>query len=148
MSVRANTSHNPLAEVARAVPDRYGWLLSVLGRGVAAGLAIALAGDQAYPRTRTMAIVVAALIVVTLMPASGRWGQRLQWIGAGMAFFGGAPLWSFTLGKLILGCGVLAAAGAAIDDVHRGRMTGVSSFFTGFGVTSLAILVVLLLVKG
>jgi hypothetical protein len=139
---------SPLARVALRLPARTGLALSLAGRVAGIALALVLAGDQDYDRTRAFAGAVAVLAVLSLLPRPGWLGRRLPWIGAGVLFFGGALLASMMLGKLLLLSGVIGALGAAIEDRQQGRMTGAPSFFAGLGIVSVVVAVIVLMVEG
>jgi hypothetical protein len=147
-SAPAPRGRNPLARAALAMPPALGWWLSLVGRGAAAGLALVIAVDQSYTRTRVLAVALAVVILLSFVPLMFRFAQRFPWVGAGVAFFGGSLLWFAPSGKLMLLAGALAGLGAALDDVHAGRMTGVASFFTGFGLTLVMVAAIVLGIDG
>jgi hypothetical protein len=148
MNQTMNQDINPLARVALGLPVRTGFVLSLVGRVAGIVLALAVIGDQDYDRTRAFAGVVAALAALSLIPRPTGLARRLTWVGAGVLFFGGALLASIALGKLLILSGVIAAAGAAIEDRQQGRMTGAPSFFAGFGLVSVMVAVIVLMVEG
>jgi hypothetical protein len=145
-SMKQNT--NPLARAALTLPSRTGLALSLVGRIAGIALALAIVGDQDYDRTRAFAGAVMALAALSLIPRPVGLARRLLWVGAGVLFFGGALLGSMALGKLLILSGAIAALGAAIEDRQQGRMTGVPSFFAGFGLVSLVVATIVLTIEG
>ncbi len=139
---------NLLSRLALAAPAGRGPLLSLGGRIAGGALALAIAADQPFERTRVLAIALAVVALATTLPAPGWWAARLPWLGAGVLFFGGALLAHLAPGALMLVAGALAALGAALDDHRRGRMIGVATFFTGFGLTSLMVVAIILGIEG
>jgi hypothetical protein len=133
---------------ARRLPIGTGLALSLGGRLAGGAAAAALAIDQSYEGTRTVAGVLAALAVLSCLPVSGRLRDALGWIGAGILFFGGAVLASFASGLLMVFCGVLAAIGVAIDEQQRGRVTSVLALFAGFGLTLVLVVVTVFRLEG
>lgn len=139
---------NPLARVARLVPTGTATPLGLAARIGGAALAVVLATDEPYRRTRLFAAGLALLALATFLPLSRTLRGRLAWLGAGVFFFGGALLAGRTAGMLILLCGVVAALGVVVDEQHTGRRTDVPSFFIGFGLVSLLVAVLVLGVDG
>lgn len=139
---------NPFARAALALPARSGHLLSVAARSAGGALALAITLDQEFERTRALALAVSLLALASFVPLPDRWRARLAWIGAGLLFFGGALLAHLALGKFLLATGALAALGAAVEDHRRGRMPGVASFFTGFGLTTAVVITIVLSIEG
>ncbi|MGH2583671.1 MAG: hypothetical protein ACRDJE_02020 [Dehalococcoidia bacterium] len=139
---------NPLTRVARSLPADLGPALAVGGRiaGVAAALALAL--DQSYDRTRALALALAVITALTLAPLPARLRAQLPWLGAGVLFFGGALLTSFTVGWLILVSGAVAALGATLQEQRSGRPTAVPAFFMGFGMIVLFVAAIVLGIDG
>ncbi len=148
MSSNATTAPNPLARLAWALPAGFGRLLSFGGRIAAGALATAIAADQSFARTRSLALVAAVLVLATCLPVPARLAGRLPWLGAGVAFFAGALLLHLPAGVAMLAAGAGAALGAAVDDVQQGRATGVPSFFAGFGIVAALVAVIVLGVEG
>jgi hypothetical protein len=148
MNSHAQSPANPLVRVARALPAGAGWPLALGARIAGGALAIALAADQTYDRTRTLAGVIAALALVSCLPLGGSLRERLPWIGAGVLFFGGALLAGLTAGLLVLLCGAIAALATAIQEQHDRRASAVPSFFTGLGVTLVAVVAIVLGIEG
>lgn len=70
------------------------------------------------------------------------------WIGAGVLFFCGALLGHLPLGVVAATCGALAAIAMAVEDEQQGCAVGAPSFFTGFDLTCLAVLVIVLTIPG
>jgi hypothetical protein len=130
------TTHNPIARAALALPPWLGLTLARGGRLAGIALAASIALDQSYDRTRAVSIAFAVPAAASLLPLPSRLAARLMWTGAGVLFFGGALLAGSALGLLMAVAGAVAAAGAAIDDRQRERVTGVPSFFTGFGLVA------------
>jgi hypothetical protein len=146
---RSTQQHdNPLARVALAAPPALGRAMSIGGRAAGAAFAIAVAAGQSFERTRALAVVIAVLALVSLLPVPRQIARRLPWPGAGVVFFGGALLAPLAGGILMVAAGAVAALGAAIDDRHAGRMTGVPSFFTGFGLMAVAVVAIVLGIEG
>jgi hypothetical protein len=148
MNSHAQSPANPLVRVARALPAGAGWPLALGARIAGGALAIGLAADQAYDRTRLLAGVIAALTLVSCVPLRGGLRERLPWIGAGALFFGGALLAHLTAGLLVLLCGAIAALGTAIQEQHDRRATAVPSFFTGLGLVLVAVVAIVLGIEG
>ena len=144
MSATATYAPNPLARIARSLPPATGRLLSLGGRIAAGAIAIAIAVDQSYMRTRWFALVVAMLILAGCLPAPAGPARRLPWLGSGLAFFAGALLLRLPAGDALLFSGAVAAVGAAVTDAQQGRASGVAWFFVAIGiVVALAAAVVL-----
>lgn len=139
---------NPLARVVLSLPEGAGLIVSLAARFSGIVLALLVIGNQSYDRTRAFAGAVAVLVALSLTSRPRGAARRLPWIGAGVLFFGGALLGSLTLGKLLILCGVIAALGAALEDRRQARMTGVPSFFAGFGIVSLTVAAIVLTVEG
>lgn len=135
---------NPLTRVARALPERSGSLLALGARIAGSAFAIAVAAQQSYDRTRALAVVLAAVALLSCVPVPGWLRDRLPWLGAGVLFFGGALLAHLDAGKALLLCGALAAAAVAVDEQQHRRPTTVSAFFTGLGVVVLAVTAIVL----
>ena len=148
MNTNASSSRNPLARTALTAPSWLGQALSLAGRALGGGLALVVAAGEDYDRTRLLGVALAVATLASFAPVPPRFRGRAAWIGAGLLFFGGALLTSLAAGLAMLATGAVAALGAALDDEHRGRPTGVPSFFTGFGLTLAIVTVIVLTVEG
>jgi hypothetical protein len=138
------TNPNPLARWAGSLPNGIGATVALLARIAGIALAIAVALSQSYDPTRVFATTIAALVALSCIPFPIRNRGWLTWLGAGLAFFGGALLAHIPAGALMLLCGALAAVGAAVDEQQRSRRSAVLFFFVGFGV-SMAVAVAIIL---
>jgi len=148
MSSNAITPPNPLARLARALPSGTGRLLSLGGRIAAGGMAIAIAADQSYARTRSLALAAAVLVLLSCLPVPAGLRRRLPWLGSGVAFFAGALLLHLPAGVAMLAAGAGAALGAAVDDAQQGRAVGAPSFFAGIGIVVVLVAVIVLGIEG
>jgi len=139
---------NPLSRAALALPSRSGALLAHVARPLAAAAALSIVLDQSYARTRILALVLAVLVLLTLLPLGGRLRLRLPWIAAGLLVMGGALLAHLSGGVAMIVLGALAAVGTAVDDVQAHRVTGAPAFFAGFGIALALITVIVLTIAG
>lgn len=139
---------SPLGNAARRIPETAAASLSAGGRLAAAAVAVAVVVSQDYDRTRMAAGALAALITLTVAPVWSRAARSLEWMGAGLAFFGGAALAAAGPAWLMLPAGGLAAAAIAVREAHRRRVPDVLAFFAAGAVVGGLVAVMVLTLEG
>jgi hypothetical protein len=117
------TAANPLARFALGIPAQTARAMSVAGRIFGAGLAIAVAFDQSYDPTQVFTGIVAALVLMTLLPVRGAPGDVGAALGAGLVFFAGTLLTHMGFGLAMLAVGAFALVGALVFAHREGRDT-------------------------
>jgi hypothetical protein len=140
---------NPLARFVSAVPDPAARALSIAGHLAGAALACYIADDQSYDPTQVMTIGVAAVALVSLLPAP-RVGPSLPAFGAGVLFFSGSLLWHLSAGILMLFCGVIALAGVLLLSRRspNALTAAIVSFFVAAPLTAAAVVLIIATVDG
>ena len=99
---------NPLSRISAAIPLATQRAASVAGRVLGAALALLITFDQSYDPTQAFTGLVAAGVVLTLLPLSGAWSDPVAAFGAGVVFFAGTVLTHFDPGIGMLAIGLLA----------------------------------------
>ena len=142
-------AQNPLAARMAMVPEASASLISKLGRVLAAFGALAAAYDEKYDRTVAYALVLAALMILSLVPLPRRVSTLVVGLACGLAFFAGAILAGQGEGIILLFSGAIAAIGHGILAHRRGTLpSAVSGFFLGSGLSVAMVAVIVLTFEG
>ena len=163
MAARTSAAPNPLARVARNVPELPALAASIVARLTGAAAVLYYAYDQDtlfpgrhFPRTWTFAIVIAGIALLSLVPwarvATRRPGLA-TWasaLGCGVLVFGGANLAQQPAGVVALAAGVLAWLAFAAASSRRPGAAGanVSGLLSGSLVSFVTVGGCVLLIGG
>ncbi|MGE3073370.1 MAG: hypothetical protein AB7N24_04695 [Dehalococcoidia bacterium] len=138
------TASNPVAGAFAGIPTQTVRAASIAGRLFGAGLLIAVAFEQSYDPTQVFTVSLAAMVVATLVPLPGWWGDIVAAFGAGLVFFAGTVLTHLAPGLGMLAMGLLSGL-AAFALAHRsGRDAVLPAFAFVAAVAVTAVLQVFL----
>jgi len=150
MDATHRAAANPLAQAAESLPEGLALTVSVVARAAGAALALYVAFDQSYDRTQVVAVAIAVVAALSVVPVRGNLGGWISVFACGALFFAGALLLDQTAG---VGMGIAGAVGAVatLAGMHRSgknAASAVGALFFSLGAVVALVFAVLLLIEG
>lgn len=141
---------NPLQRAANAIPSGLASGVAVATKLAAVALALFIAFAQSYDETQVFAVSIAAIGLITLVPAGGRMAGAWSVFGAAMLLYAGALLVNVSVGSLLLVVGAIATTAALVVNQQRtgSALFAVAALFAAMGAITALVFVIVFAVGG